>query len=533
VRLSEEIQKAFSLHAGRPAISRFVPPDSLATLHYGSLAHQAEEWAGYLSRQGSKANDLILGYMNKTPDLVAMILGSILSGAVPCSINSRTKFTQVLNIAAEARPKCIVIDPGNLLGLTEIKNRFDPDLQFILMGKEEELKAAGGVIKRLEPNWNISRFVLPKEAEKRFVFRKEAQGGRAGICLFTSGSTGAPKGVLISRDDLYERAKAEMEDYELNPNDRLLSLLPFSFDVGMNQLFASLLTGSHLVILNSYFPKDIIRAVNIAGITGISAVPSIWANMLAQAEEPQCRLDLSGLRYVTISGGDLGRDQLLRLKSHLNGVKIFKTYGQTETFRSTMLKPWDFEKKMMSVGKHLQGTQVFILDREGKIAAPDQEGEIIHFGTGTMLGYLNDSRETARRLKCPPKPLSPFLKGKVVFTGDRGKMDEEGYLYVLGREDGMIKTWGFRVYSKEVENQILEFKGVRNAAVVGIKHSIKGASILAEVVADSKLELKELERYLKNKLPHYMVPERIYFVDSLPMTDNGKIDYPAIKGKYE
>jgi acyl-coenzyme A synthetase/AMP-(fatty) acid ligase len=198
-----------------------------------------------------------------------------------------------------------------------------------------------------------------------------------------------------------------------------------------------------------------------------------------------------------------------------------------------MLKPWDFEKKMTSVGKHLKGTQVFILDREGKIAEPNQEGEIIHFGTGTMLGYFNDSWETAKRLKSPPKLLSSFLKGKVVYTGDRGKMDEEGYLYVLGREDGMIKTWGFRVYSKEVENQILEFKGVRNAAVVGIKHSIKGESILAEVVADPKLEIKDLERYLKNELPHYMVPERIYLVDSLPMTDNGKINYPAIKRKYE
>jgi acyl-coenzyme A synthetase/AMP-(fatty) acid ligase len=502
-------------------------------LPYGLLEYRAEQWASFLSSQGTKADDLILGYMNKTPELVAMILGSILSGAVPCSVNPRTKLAQLLKIASEAGPKFIVIDPGNLLSLTEIKGRFVHDLRFVLMAKKEELKAIEGMIKRLEPNLKIQKFVVSEEAERRLTVRGKFQGERAGLCLFTSGSTGIPKGVLLSRDDLYERAKAEMEDYELHPGDRLLSLLPFSFDVGMNQLFASLLAGCHLVILNSYFPKDIAHAVKTAGITGISAVPSIWANMLAQSEELRCRLDLGSLQYVTISGGDLGRGQLIRLKSLLDGVKIFKTYGQTETFRSTMLKPWEFEMKMTSVGKHLKGTRVLILDSEGNIAKPNQEGEIIHFGVGTMLGYLNDPSGTAKKLKSAPELLSPQLKEKAIYTGDRGKMDEEGYLYVLGREDGMIKTWGFRVYGKEIENQILEFKGVRTAAVVGIHHPIKGQSILAEIVADPKLERKELERYLQNKLPHYMVPERIHLVDSLPMTDNGKINYPAIKGKYE
>jgi acyl-coenzyme A synthetase/AMP-(fatty) acid ligase len=440
---------------------------------------------------------------------------------------------QLLSVCRKANPKFLVLDKGGLLNFLEIRAAVDFGLQPIFLGGEKEWQNAAPILEKKGIPLPVRPWAAEEDGEYPLVSPRSFEGETPGLCLFTSGSTGVPKGVLISRDDLYARARIEAEDYELGETDGLLSLLPFSFDVGMNQLFASLLAGSHLVILNSYFPKDVLQAVKSCGITGISGVPSIWANMLHQEDGWESRRSmLNSLRYITVSGGDLGRDQLLRLKSYLGPVKIFKTYGQTETFRSSMLKPMDFDGKMTSVGKPVKGTRVFILAGDEKLAEPDQEGEIVHSGTGMMLGYLKDPAATAEKIKEAPGFLSSLVGGKVVYTGDRGKMDAEGYLTVLGRQDGMIKTWGIRVYPREIENQILECQGVRMAAVVGIPDPIKGQAVIAEVVADPEAKVGKLENDLRNRLPHYMVPERVSIVEALPLTENGKIDYPKIREKY-
>jgi acyl-coenzyme A synthetase/AMP-(fatty) acid ligase len=189
---------------------------------------------------------------------------------------------------------------------------------------------------------------------------------------------------------------------------------------------------------------------------------------------------------------------------------------------------------MTSVGHPLKGTEVFVLNDKGEIAPPDTEGEIVHYGVGTMLGYLNDIEGTSEKLRKMKEPGSKAMKeGKWVFTGDRGRMDEEGYLYVLGREDGMIKTLGHRVYPKEIESCILEHEHVKNAAVVGIKDERKGQAIIAEVVSNGVLNKQSLIVYLKERLPYYMVPGEINVVEYLPMTESGKIKYTTIKERYE
>jgi acyl-coenzyme A synthetase/AMP-(fatty) acid ligase len=215
-------------------------------------------------------------------------------------------------------------------------------------------------------------------------------------------------------------------------------------------------------------------------------------------------------------------------------VKIFKTYGQTETFRSSILKPVDFEEKMVSVGLSVKGTKVFIVNDKGEMTPPNIEGEIVHHGVGTMLGYINDLEGTRDKLRGIKEPvLETVNDGKWVFTGDRGRMDEEGYLYVLGREDGMIKTLGHRVYPKEIESCMLEHKQVKNAAVVGIRDERKGQMIIAEVIGNGVLDKQGLIVFLKEQLPYYMIPSEINIVEHLPMTENGKIKYTAIKERYE
>jgi acyl-coenzyme A synthetase/AMP-(fatty) acid ligase len=434
-----------------------------------------------------------------------------------------------------ANPRFILLEENTLRSVKRQRERVNPNHPFPSYGRYPEAGGTGGSLQNHNRAIYVLKYPSAEGDSSKDFHEVGCSSDKASWCLFTSGSTGSPKGVLISGEDLLQRAVNEIEDYEITDQDCLLSLLPFSFDVGLNQLFSSFLSGAHLVILNSWFPRDILAAVMSQNINGISGVPSIWAEAIAYPKGPDFEQNTQALRYITVSGGDLSKNQLLQLRQYFRNAKIFKTYGQTETFRSSMLKPFDFERKMTSVGRPIKGTEVFVLNDKGEVVPPDTEGEIVHYGVGTMLGYLNDLDGTSEKLR-QMKELgseTTMKEGKWVFTGDRGKMDEEGYLYVLGREDGMIKTLGHRVYPKEIESCILEYEHVKNAAVVGIKDERKGQIIIAEVVVNGVLNKQNLFVYLKERLPYYMVPGEINVVEYLPMTESGKVRYTTLKERYE
>jgi acyl-CoA synthetase (AMP-forming)/AMP-acid ligase II len=354
------------------------------------------------------------------------------------------------------------------------------------------------------------------------------------LALFTSGSTGVAKGVMISHQDLYNRVLTECHDYEITATDCLLSLLPFSFDVGCNQLFTSLLTGAQLVILNSWLPGDILYVIRNYRVTGISAVPAIWTGIL-ESEDQEMRQVLNTVRYLTVSGGDLAPAQLQKLAVLAKNVGIYKTYGQTETFRSSILRPDEFQDKMLSVGKPVKGTEVFVLNSKGHKAAPHEIGQVIHRGDGMMQGYIGDRHGTRKKLrKNPLKRQFPSNAQKVVFTGDIGKMDEEGYLYLLGRKDRMIKTSGFRFYPKEVVDHILAHEAVKDAVVFAVKDDKIGYSVFCEVQLNDPDTLSEndIKVFLSDRVPSYMIPAKVIFVTSFPRTPTGKIKLAEVEKKY-
>ena len=532
--LSQEITQVFSRYKGRAAVSHYVPPNSSITLTYGQLEERVRELAQYLSKQGMQPCDLVMCYMTKSVDLVVSILAIVLNGGTCCCFYSKQNPQYALKLFSMANPRFILLEENTLRSVKRQMERVEPTHLFPPCERYPEAGGTGGSLQSHNRAIYVLKYPSGKSDSGEGFQEVDSSSEKALWCLFTSGSTGSPKGVLISGEDLLRRAVTEIEDYELTDQDSLLSLLPFSFDVGLNQLLSCFLSGAHLVILNSWFPRDILTAVRSQNINGISGVPSIWTEALAYPKGPDFEQNTQALRYITVSGGDLSKNQLLQLRQYFRNVKIFKTYGQTETFRSSMLKPFDFERKMTSVGRPLKGTEVFVLNDKGEIAPPDTEGEIVHYGVGTMLGYLNDLEGTSEKLRKMKEPGSKAMKeGKWVFTGDRGRMDEEGYLYVLGREDGMIKTLGHRVYPKEIESCILEHEHVKNAAVVGIKDERKGQAIIAEVVSNGVLNKQSLIVYLKERLPYYMVPGEINVVEYLPMTESGKIKYTTIKERYE
>ena len=349
-----------------------------------------------------------------------------------------------------------------------------------------------------------------------------------GCCLFTSGSTGMPKGVLISGSDLVARADAEIDWYGLGTDDVLLSILPFSFDVGLNQLCSGLRAGARLVLLDSWLPADILNAVAEQGITGISGVPSIWRDMINAGLAFDRGDAHRSMRYVTVSGGSLSPRHLSDLRVITQGIGIIKTYGQTEAFRATCLLPEDLDRFPDSVGRAFAGVGLYVVDDAGAPCPPDTVGQVIHTGLGMMLGYLGDG--PADKLVANPFYGPDDPSERAILTGDYGSVNAEGFLFLKGRKDAMLKVAGNRIYPDEITHEITALDAIAEAELVDVTDA-SGETLLAAFVVTREgadLDPMGLRRALANRLPSYMVPQDLVFLTAMPRTASGKPDRPAL-----
>jgi len=530
----QAIDRLARRNPGRRALTQILSRGRTTGLTFGRLRSRSQGWAGLFREQGLEPGRLAGLFMARSPDHVAAALGVLRAGGAFFSLNPKLTLHQVAAIVDQAKPPFIVVDAATLIRLA----RLEPGR----LGRTRLVLAAGEGLGPLQLKvWQDLEAKAPTLSldPDSFPARPPSPwppliGSDPALVLFTSGSTGARKGVMISHQDLFNRVMTEIKAYRIRAGDRLLGLLPFSFDVGLNQLFSSLMGGAELILAGSWLAKDICAAILEHRVTGFSAVPAVWNELLAGDEEELARC-LSQVRYVTISAGDLSPGQHAALRRLGPRTAVYKTYGQTETFRSTMLFPEEYDRKTGSVGRAVEGSEVFIVDHRGRRLGPGREGQIVHRGDGTMLGYLADPAATRRKLR--PHPLGPpgaASSRMAVFTGDQGRLDPEGYLYVLGRKDKMVKINGNRVYPQEIFNQIMAHPEVKEAACVAVRNKDGESLIVAEVLprdgASPKAE--ELRSFLAQRLPSYMVPARIELVGSFPRTPSGKIRLADLEARY-
>jgi acyl-CoA synthetase (AMP-forming)/AMP-acid ligase II len=524
-----EILKIIGEHArrdaGRAAILHRESDGSYRATRYAELAEEAERFARAFARHAAGAR-IVPVLAAKSAMAIAALLGATASGCAAASLNPRLRGPQVEAILRAGRARIAVVDGPGLLALGPAREAGAPIRStgwwlvrapgFLPLHEKaaEALRATAQV-----ENW-------PVASDPGDLRWPDPESPAA--CLFTSGSTGHPKGVLVSHRDLVERARAEIDCFGISERDVLLSVLPFSFDVGLNQLVTSLVAGCTLVILDSWMPADILRTVEERGVTGISAVPSIWLDFL-KAGFAFDRADRHRtLRYVTVSGGDLPPDPLARLPALGAGLQIFKTYGQTEVFRPTCLLPGEFESRRTSVGRPFGRSRVYVVREDGARAAPGESGEVVATGLGVMLGYLDGSDEQ-RKLRDNPFRGPEDPSTKAVYTGDIGHLDASGYLYLHGRRDAMLKIQGNRVYPGEVAAQLLAVAGVLEAEVVGCKPASGNVELVAFVVlGPAAPQAADLRRLLATRLPAWMLPARVLEKDAIPRTASGKPDLPAL-----
>jgi acyl-CoA synthetase (AMP-forming)/AMP-acid ligase II len=318
----------------------------------------------------------------------------------------------------------------------------------------------------------------------------------------------------------------------LRPQERILSVLPFSFDYGLNQLITAVEQGATLVLLTFRFGDEIVRALRDQCITGLAGVPTLWA-VLTQAAPSLPRTELPHLRYVTNSGGAVPTEIVRKLRSALPKVSIFLMYGLTEAFRSTYLPPEEIDRRPTSIGRAIPETEILVVREDGTPAPPGETGILVHRGPTVSLGYWGRPEDTAAVLR--PHPFIPAVHGgeTVCVSGDLVRMDEEGYLYFVCRRDAMIKSSGYRVSPTEVEEVLMASGRIAQAAVIGLPDAAVGARIHAVVVARpaEPEAAEEILTFCARELPPHMVPRAVEYVAELPRSPNGKVDYQRLRAE--
>ena len=483
---------------------------------YDALASNVARAANLFLALGLDRREHVAVYMEKRVDAVVALFGAVAAGGVFVPVNPLLKPEQVAHILKDCNVRILVTTPERFELLRPVLASCH-DLRTLVICGDAMPAALDGVSMA---NW-AERTSAPDAIPHRVIDADMA------AILYTSGSTGRPKGVVLSHRNLVAGAESVSQYLENHAGDRILSVLPLSFDYGLNQLTTAFRVGACAVLMNYLFPRDVIRMVEKEKITGLAAVPPLWVQ-LAQLDWP-AGID-EHLRYITNSGGAMPTATLAALRAKLPQMKPYLMYGLTEAFRSTYLPPEEVERRPESMGRAIPNAEIMVVREDGTLCASGEPGELVHRGVHVALGYWNDPEKTAERYKpAPGQPTGLPITEMAVWSGDTVKMDEEGFLYFIGRRDEMIKTSGYRVSPTEVEEVVYATERVAEAAAIGVPHPVLGQAVVLVVYAPKAVGIEDLLVACKRQLPAFMVPAQIVMRDTaLPRNLNGKIDRKAL-----
>jgi acyl-CoA ligase (AMP-forming) (exosortase A-associated) len=492
----------------------------VARLSYRKVAEQSAGLAVGLRAAGVQRGDRIGIFLDPSIPQVLSIFGISQAGGVYVPINQVLFPDQVAHIARDCGMTGLITTKQKLTALLPMLSDI-PTLRFVVLDAD----AAGDIPLPVHVFDDLCRLQCPAQWKETSIEKDLA------AILYTSGSTGKPKGVMLSHAQIMAGASIVSTYLEITERDRILAVLPFSFDAGMNQLTTAFQQGATLVLATFVFAREIVQMLAKEQITGLAGVPTLWS-LLAQPSSTLHKTKLPRLRYITNTGGAMPQPVLKTLRQVLPTTDIVLMYGLTEAFRSTYLPPEQLDRRPTSMGKAIPDTEILVVNEQGQPCKPGEVGELVHRGPTVSMGYWGQPELTAKVLR--PHPFLPKELGdqeRVCYSGDLVTMDDEGFLYFVGRRDTMIKSSGFRISPTEVEEALFSCGKLKGAAVIGIPDEVMGQTIKAFVVVKDgeTTTAHDVLAHCGEKLPRHMVPKAVEILSDLPKTSSGKVDYPALR----
>ena len=493
------------------------------TLSYQDLAGEVRAFASALIGLNLGRGERVGVFLEKRFETAVAKFGAAAAGGVFVPINPLFKARQVSHILRDCNVRVLVTSPARLQGLEDTLAGC-PDLRTLILADlaadaaPPPESAAAAHVRPL--GWNEAM------ADGRAVLRTPHRRIDLDMTaiFYTSGSTGLPKGVVLSHRNMVSGARSVSHYLENREDDRLLAALPLSFDAGFSQLTTAFNVGAAAVLLNYLMPRDVINAVVRERITGLTGVPPLYIQLTRTDWPAEATRTL---RYFANTGGAMPRATLDKLRSALPDTKPYLMYGLTEAFRSTFLPPEEVDRRPDSMGKAIPNAEILVVGPDGRPVAPGESGELVHRGALVSLGYWNDPERTAERFKPVVGGADGLCLPEIaVWSGDVVRIDEDGFLYFVGRRDEMIKTSGNRVSPSEIEEVLYASGLVGEAVAVGAPHPAlgQGVVVIATGPDGGQLNTAAIMAECKGQLPAFMGPHLLVEKPVLPRNANGKID---------
>ncbi|HBR48513.1 MAG TPA: non-ribosomal peptide synthetase [Nitrospira sp.] len=502
-------------------VTRFVTqvertPDSPAVVYrtrswtYRELHCRASKAAAFLMKAGVGADSVVAVLGERSPELLAMILGVLEAGGAYVPLDPRHPQQRMAHIVELSRPLVLMVTrewedrAGDLLNAIPAERR--PRILTIEQVTEQDIDPAG---------------LKPIRATRRLAY-----------LIYTSGSTGAPKGVMVEQDGMLNNLLSKLDSLQMTADDVVAQTASQCFDISVWQFLAALLCGARVHIVPddiAHDPSTLLHHVSEAGITIVEPVPAVLQGFLA-VDDPVPAL--SKVRWVLPTGEALPSSLCRRWFTRYPAIPLMNAYGPAEcsddVATHTIRRAPEDPDRPVPIGRPIPGLRLYILNHHLTPVPIGTAGELCVGGVGVGRGYLGDPERTAAVFV--PDPFGTEAGGRLYRTGDVARYRSDGTIEFVGRLDHQVKIRGYRIEPGEIEARLLEQRGVLEAVVMAREDQPGQRRLVAYVTPDAPevLDVQEVRRLLQDTLPEYMVPSSFVVLEALPRSSNGKIDRRAL-----
>jgi len=503
---------------GMLAATAAASPDAPALTHgdaswsFASLAREAARVRRFLRDRGVSRGDRVALLMENGLPYAAAYFGALEAGACVVALNHLNPPESHARLLRDSGATVLLTRAAQARRLPEIVAD-GADLRTVAVDREN-------------PAWELPCELVVGDAAVDGPAAPPVETGPddLALILYTSGSTGTPRGVTLTHGNLVANTEQILAYLELTPRDSVLCVLPFHYSFGNSLLLTHVRCGGRVVIDNRFaFPQKVLETLARERCTGFSGVPSHYAILASRTDFLTRRWP--GLRYLTQAGGAMAPALTRRIHAALPAdVKLIVMYGQTEgSARLAWLPPEHLPEKIGSIGRGIPGVSLTVRRPDGSECDVGEVGEIVAAGPNIMRGYWNDPEETAR-----------VLHPDGLHTGDLAYRDADGFLFIVDRVKNMIKAGANRVSPRQIEDVILELPEVAEAAVIGVPDELLGEAIVACLVPAPGVELEpgRVLRHCQKHLAAFKIPRAVHLLDALPRNAAGKTDAAALRARF-